>query len=65
VSGVREPAIAANLVFVPKAAEIAREAGSLLREYYAKGVETEYKGDVDIVTAADRAAEKLIMTRLG
>jgi myo-inositol-1(or 4)-monophosphatase len=65
VSGVREPAIAANLVFVPKAAEIAREAGSLLREYYAKGVETEYKGDVDIVTAADRAAEKLIRTRLG
>ncbi|MGA2752501.1 MAG: inositol monophosphatase family protein [Terracidiphilus sp.] len=57
--------MAANLVFVPKAAEIAREAGSLLREYYAKGVETEYKGDVDIVTAADRAAEKLIRTRLG
>ena len=28
-------------------------------------METEYKGDVDIVTAADRAAEKLIRTRLG
>jgi myo-inositol-1(or 4)-monophosphatase len=53
------------LIYVPKAAEIAREAGALLREYYAKGVETEYKGDVDIVTAADRAAEKLIRTRLG
>jgi myo-inositol-1(or 4)-monophosphatase len=65
VSGAAEPAIAQNLKYVPKAAEIAREAGALLREYYAKGVETEYKGDVDIVTAADRAAEKLIRTRLG
>jgi myo-inositol-1(or 4)-monophosphatase len=65
VSGAAEPAIADNLIFVPKAAEIACEAGALLREYYAKGVETEYKGDVDIVTAADRAAEKLIRTRLG
>jgi myo-inositol-1(or 4)-monophosphatase len=65
VSGATEPAIVQNLKYVPKAAEIAREAGALLREYYAKGVETEYKGDVDIVTAADRAAEKLIRTRLG
>jgi myo-inositol-1(or 4)-monophosphatase len=65
VSGAAEPAIAQNLKYIPKAAEIAREAGALLREYYAKGVETEYKGDVDIVTAADRAAEKLIRTRLG
>ena len=65
MSGAAEPAIAQNLKYVPKAAEIAREAGALLREYYAKGVETEYKGDVDIVTVADRAAEKLIRTRLG
>jgi myo-inositol-1(or 4)-monophosphatase len=65
VSGTAEPATEQNLIYVPKAAEIAREAGALLREYYAKGVETEYKGDVDIVTAADRAAEKLIRTRLG
>jgi myo-inositol-1(or 4)-monophosphatase len=65
VSGAAEPAIEQNLKYIPKAAEIAREAGALLREYYAKGVETEYKGDVDIVTAADRAAEKLIRTRLG
>ena len=63
--GAAEPAVAQSLKYVPKAAEIAREAGTLLREYYAKGVETEYKGDVDIVTAADRAAEKLIRTRLG
>jgi myo-inositol-1(or 4)-monophosphatase len=65
VKGAAEPAIKQNLTYIPKAAEIAREAGALLREYYAKGVETEYKGDVDIVTAADRAAEKLIRSRLG
>jgi myo-inositol-1(or 4)-monophosphatase len=54
-----------NLVYVPKAAEIAREAGARLREYFAQGVDTEYKGDVDLVTVADRAVEKLVRTRLG
>src|SRR5579875_4059896 len=43
---------------------IAREAGDLLRGYYRKGVATEYKGDVDLVTEADRASEKLIVERL-
>ena len=51
--------------FVPKAAEIAREAGARLREYFAQGVETEYKGDVDLVTVADRTVEKLIRTPAG
>lgn len=46
------------------AAEIAREAGALLREFYARGVATEYKGDVDLVTEADRASETLIRERL-
>ena len=41
-------------MWVPKAAEIAREAGARLREFFAQGVETEYKGDVDLVTVADR-----------
>jgi myo-inositol-1(or 4)-monophosphatase len=54
-----------NLVWVPKAAEIAREAGGRLREFLAQGVETEYKGDVDLVTVADRTVEKLIRERLG
>src|SRR5580698_10024005 len=40
---------------------IARQAGALLRGFYAKGVATEYKGDVDLVTEADRASEKLIV----
>jgi len=65
VTGAPEPGIAQNLKFVSKAAAIAREAGARLREFYAQGVETEYKGDVDIVTVADRTVEKLIRTRLG
>ena len=53
-----------NFLWVEQAAAIAREAGSCLREFYAKGVETEYKGDVDLVTVADRTVEKLIRERL-
>jgi myo-inositol-1(or 4)-monophosphatase len=54
-----------DFVWVPKASEIAREAGARLREFLAQGVETEYKGDVDLVTIADRTVEKLIRGRLG
>jgi myo-inositol-1(or 4)-monophosphatase len=50
--------------WVPQAQKIAREAGATLREFYAKGVATEYKGDVDLVTVADRTSEKLIRERL-
>ena len=46
------------------AAAIAMEAGALIRGYYERGVETEYKGDVDLVTEADRASEKLIVEKL-
>jgi myo-inositol-1(or 4)-monophosphatase len=55
---------AAGWVWVPAASEIAHEAGAVLREFFAKGVETEYKGDVDLVTVADRTSEKLIRERL-
>ena len=66
MSGAAEYLIGAeDLVWVPKASAIAREAGARLREFVAQGVETEYKGDVDLVTVADRAAEKLIRERLG
>ena len=64
MSGPAEPASPPDLIYVPKAAQIAREAGALLRDYFARGVETEYKGDVDLVTVADRSAERLIRTRL-
>jgi myo-inositol-1(or 4)-monophosphatase len=50
--------------FLTIAEEIAREAGALLRTFYRRGVRTEYKGDVDLVTEADRASEKLIVSRL-
>jgi myo-inositol-1(or 4)-monophosphatase len=50
--------------FASTAAKIAREAGVLLREFYHRGVATEYKGDVDLVTEADRASEALIKSRL-
>jgi myo-inositol-1(or 4)-monophosphatase len=48
--------------FVEAAMEIAREAGALLIEH--RGVAFELKGEFDLVTAADRASEKLIVTRL-
>jgi myo-inositol-1(or 4)-monophosphatase len=54
-----------EFAWVPKASAIAEEAGARLREFLAQGVETEYKGDVDLVTVADRTAEKLIKDRLG
>lgn len=50
--------------FANKAEEIAREAGALLKGFYEKGVTAEYKGDVDLVTEADKASEKLIRARL-
>lgn len=50
--------------FVHVAEGIARDAGALLRRFYDKGVATEYKGDVDLVTEADRASEKLIREKL-
>jgi myo-inositol-1(or 4)-monophosphatase len=43
---------------------IAREAGTLLTSYFARHIAFEYKGDVDLVTEADRASEKLIVDRL-
>jgi myo-inositol-1(or 4)-monophosphatase len=55
---------AGELAWVPRASTIAREAGVRLREFFAQGVETEYKGDVDLVTVADRTVEKLIRGRL-
>lgn len=50
--------------FAHVAEGIARQAGELLRGYYERGVATEYKGDVDLVTEADRASEALIRQRL-
>lgn len=43
---------------------IAREAGALLLQYFHEGIRIEYKGDADLVTAADRASEVLIRERV-
>ena len=52
--------------FTDSIAAIARDAGALLMQYFARGVETEYKdqGEADLVTVADRASEKLIVERV-
>lgn len=69
------------LNFAVAMAEIAREAGELLRSYFRGGwfvsesatslkseserhVRIEYKGDVDLVTEADRRSEALIVERI-
>jgi myo-inositol-1(or 4)-monophosphatase len=49
--------------FVPHIQEIAREAGELLMSHFGK-VGYSYKGDVDLVTIADRESEKLIVNRI-
>jgi myo-inositol-1(or 4)-monophosphatase len=43
---------------------IAREAGALLIHHFHQGLKIEYKGDADLVTAADRASEALIRERV-
>ncbi|HXM59472.1 MAG TPA: inositol monophosphatase family protein [Terriglobales bacterium] len=50
--------------FVPRMAEIAREAGTLLMGYFRQHVKVEYKGEADLVTVADRNSEALIRERL-
>jgi myo-inositol-1(or 4)-monophosphatase len=51
--------------FVPAMSAIAREAGALLMHYFNQHLKIEYKGDADLVTAADRASEVLIRERIG
>jgi myo-inositol-1(or 4)-monophosphatase len=69
VSGTPTPAqvrhrVPKQLQIAATAAEIAVEAGVLIRGFFERGVATEYKGDVDLVTEADRTSEKLITERL-
>jgi hypothetical protein len=49
--------------FLTPMQELAHEAGSLLMSYFGK-VAIEYKGDVDLVTVADRSSEALIVSRI-
>src|SRR5438067_12952686 len=67
----------ATLELASAMAEIAREAGALLLTYFRGGsfvspsaagldqpIHIDYKGDVDLVTEADRQSEKLITARI-
>src|SRR5271156_5800398 len=49
---------------IPSISKIAREAGALLMDYFHQHLKIEYKGEADLVTAADRAAEVLIRERI-
>ncbi len=55
---------AENFDYVPAIASIAREAGALLMEYFDQNIKIEYKGEADLVTAADRKSEALIRERI-
>jgi myo-inositol-1(or 4)-monophosphatase len=44
--------------------EIARAAGAVVSDFARQGIGFELKGEFDLVTAADRASEKLIVERL-
>ena len=50
--------------YTPDIEPIIREAGALLMTYFRQRIGYEYKGDVDLVTEADRASEKFISERL-
>jgi myo-inositol-1(or 4)-monophosphatase len=53
-----------NNSFLPAMSAIAREAGALLMHHFHQHLKIEYKGDADLVTAADRASEVLIRERI-
>lgn len=50
--------------FLDVAVETAREAGGILLEEFARPVKISYKGEVDIVTQADKRSELAIVSRL-
>src|SRR5260370_1511227 len=50
--------------YLKAAVEIAREAGAILREEFDRPPEISYKGDVDLVTQADKRSEAAMVKRL-
>lgn len=53
-----------TISYVAAMEAIAREAGALLKDFFSRRIGYEYKGDVDLVTEADRNSEKLIIERI-
>ncbi|OGD71902.1 MAG: hypothetical protein A2Y64_01540 [Candidatus Coatesbacteria bacterium RBG_13_66_14] len=65
--GDKSPVASGKVNLAPVLAEaidIAREAGALLGDLFSKPRDIGYKGKIDLVTDADRAAEDLILGRL-
>ncbi len=50
--------------YADHAAQIARDAGEILRDRFGQPHDVRFKGAIDLVTEADRAAEDLIADRL-
>jgi myo-inositol-1(or 4)-monophosphatase len=50
--------------YLKAAVEVAREAGAILREEFDRPLQISYKGDVDLVTQADKRSEAAIVKRL-
>ena len=50
--------------YAREAAQIARDAGQILRDRFGQPHDVRFKGTIDLVTEADRAAEDLIADRL-
>jgi myo-inositol-1(or 4)-monophosphatase len=50
--------------YLEAAVEIAHEAGKILREEFDRPAQITYKGDVDLVTQADKRSEQAIVGRL-
>jgi myo-inositol-1(or 4)-monophosphatase len=50
--------------YLDAAIEIAREAGKILLEEFDRPAEISYKGDVDLLTQADKRSEQAIVARL-
>ena len=50
--------------YLKAAVEVAREAGAILREEFDRPPQISYKGDVDLVTQADKRSEAAIVKRL-
>jgi myo-inositol-1(or 4)-monophosphatase len=50
--------------YVEISAEIAREAGALLANFFERRIGFELKGEYDLVTEADRTSERLVVERL-
>jgi myo-inositol-1(or 4)-monophosphatase len=56
--------VSSHANYLETASEIAREAGALLHGFFERHIGYELKGEHDLVTAADRASEKLVIARL-